>query len=186
MPRLFIAIDLPGEIKKNVCLLCAGLPGARWVHDDQIHLTLRFIGELAPDLFKELYSHLDEIRAKAFPLHLKGLGIFPPSGKPRVLWVGLKKSEPLEELRTRIDGVLRRLDIPLEKKKFSPHITIARLDKTEETRLGTYLADKNLFRQPPFRVNSFRLYSSILRPQGPIHTCEAEYFLSRPASGGQP
>ncbi len=177
MPRLFIAIDLPEEIKEGVISLCSGLPGARWVPDDQLHLTLRFLGEVDHSLFSELYNRLDEIRLKSFPLHLKGLGIFPTAQKPRVLWVGLKKSAPLMELRKRTDSVLRHLDIPLEKKKFSPHITIARLHKTPSPRLGTYLANNNLFRQPPFRVNSFRLYSSILKPKGAIHTCEAEYFL---------
>ncbi len=185
MPRLFIAIDLPPDIKEAVRKLCVGLPGARWVPDDQLHLTLRFIGDVEHTLFSELYDHLDEVKGKPFPLHLKGLGIFPPAGKPRVLWVGFKKSDALIELRKKVDSVARHLDIPLEKKKFSPHITIARLGKTPGPRLGTYLAGNNLFRQPPFRVNSFRLYSSILRPEGAIHTCEAEYFLDG-ASSKQP
>jgi 2'-5' RNA ligase len=178
MPRLFIAIDLPTDIKDMLHGLCSGLPGARWVPDDQLHLTLRFIGDVEHSLFAELYSRLDEVRATPFPLHLKGLGVFPNIGKPRVLWVGLKKSDPLKELRKKVDSVVRHLDIPLEKKKFSPHITIARLGKTPGPRLGSYITSNNLFKTPPFRVNSFRLYSSILRPQGAVHTCEAEYQLS--------
>ncbi|MEN8258809.1 MAG: RNA 2',3'-cyclic phosphodiesterase [Thermodesulfobacteriota bacterium] len=181
MPRLFIAIDLPDKIKEEVSLLCSGLPGARWVPDEQIHLTLRFIGEVEHPLVAELDSRLDEVRCKPFPLHIKGLGVFPSLSKPRVLWVGLKKSTALLELRKKVDSVVRHLDIPLEKKKFSPHITIARLHKRPGPRLGTYLAGNNLFRQPPFRVNSFRLYSSILKPEGAIHTCEAEYFLAPPS-----
>lgn len=177
MPRLFIAIDLPAEIKEAIHPLCSGLPGARWVPDDQLHLTLRFIGDLQHELFAGLYTRLDEVKAKPFPLHIKGLGTFPPRGKARVLWVGLKKSDALIELRKKVDSVLRRLEIPLEKKKFAPHVTIARLGKTPAPRLGNYLAANNLFRQPPFRVTSFRLYSSILRPDGAVHTCEAEYFL---------
>ncbi|PLX51104.1 MAG: RNA 2',3'-cyclic phosphodiesterase [Desulfobulbaceae bacterium] len=177
MPRLFIAIDLPADIKEAIKPLCCGLPGARWVPDDQLHLTLRFIGDLDHELFAELYAGLEEVKAKPFPLHIKGLGTFPPRGKPRVLWLGLKKSDALIDLRKKVDSVLRRLEIPLEKKKFAPHITIARLGKTPAPRLGTYLAANNLFRQPPFRVTSFHLYSSILKPEGAVHTCEAEYFL---------
>jgi 2'-5' RNA ligase len=179
MPRLFIAIDLPKEIKKAIHGLCSGLPGARWTPDDQLHLTLRFLGEVEQSLFAELYSRLDEIRGEAFPLHLTGLGVFPNTTAPRVLWVGLDKSDPLVELRTRVDSVVRDLNIPLEKKKFSPHITIARLDKPPGPRLGTYLAANNLFRPPPFQADSFRLYSSILRLDGAVHTCEAEYFLDK-------
>lgn len=178
MSRLFIAIDLPDDIKTAIRGLCSGLPGARWVPDDQLHLTLRFLGEVDHSLFAELYEGLEEIRCKPFPLHLKGLGVFPHTGKARVLWVGMKKSDALTELRKKVDSIVRRLDIPLEKKKFSPHITIARLQKTPAPRLGTYLAANNLFRQPPFRVNSIRLYSSILKPEGAVHTCEAEYFLT--------
>lgn len=177
MPRLFIAIDLPKQIKEATRSLCTGLPGARWVSDDQLHLTLRFLGEVEHSLFNELYHGLEEVKVEPFPLHLMGLGVFPNAENPRVLWVGLKKSTPLIELRKKIINVLRHLDIPLEKKKFSPHITIARLNKTPGPRLGTYLAANNLFTQPPFPVNSFRLYSSILQPEGAVHTCEAEYFL---------
>ena len=178
MPRLFLAIDLPADIKEAIEPLCCGLPGARWVPAEQIHLTLRFIGDLDHELSAELYSGLKEVKAKPFPLHIKGLGTFPPRGKPRVLWLGLKKSDALIELRKKVDSVLRRLEIPLEKKKFAPHITIARLGKTPAPRLGNYLAANNLFRQPPFRVTSFHLYSSILKPAGAIHTCEAEYPLN--------
>lgn len=177
MPRLFIALDLPAEIKAAIRLLCTGLPGARWVPDEQLHLTLRFIGDLNPSLLVEVKDHLAEVRAKPFPLHLEGVGLFPPVGRPRVLWVGLKKSDALLELRTEVDRVLEHLDIPPEKKKFAPHLTIARLAKRPEPLLGAYLLAHNLFRQPPFRVNSFRLYTSILRPAGAVHTCEAEYLL---------
>ena len=180
MPRLFIAIDLPEDIKEGISPLCTGLPGARWVRDEQLHLTLRFLGDVDHSLFSELYSGLDEVRTKPFPLHIKGLGVFPSGRKPRVLWVGLKKSAPLIELRKKVDSVMRHLDIPLERKRFSPHITIARFSKPPGPRLGDYLVGNNLFRQPPFRVNSFRLYSSILRPEGAIHNCEAEYFFDRP------
>ena len=119
MPRLFIAIDLPEEIKEEMSHLCTGLPGARWVPDEQLHLTLRFIGEVDHSLVAELYSRLEEVKHKPFPLHIKGLGVFPNLSKPRVLWVGLKKRTALVELRKKVDSIVRKLDIPLEKS--SPH-----------------------------------------------------------------
>ncbi len=177
MPRLFIALDLPAKIKAAIGLLCTGLPGARWVPAEQLHLTLRFIGDLPPSLLTEVKGQLAAVRAKPFPLQLEGLGLFPLVGRPRVLWVGLKKSDALLELRTEVDRALDHLDIPPDKKQFAPHLTLARLATIPAPLLDAYLLTHNLCRQPAFRVNSFRLYSSILRPEGAVHTCEAQYLL---------
>ena len=95
MPRLFIAVDLPDTIKENLESMSFGIPGAKWVRPEQLHLTVRFIGEVDGALFRDIKNILDEVSAAAFSLQLKGVGYFPPRGAPRVLWVGLEKSEPL-------------------------------------------------------------------------------------------
>lgn len=177
MPRLFIAIDLPVAVKQSLGGLCTELPGARWVPDDQLHLTLRFLGETDEARTAALACGLAALRPHPFPLHLKGLGFFPATGPPRILWVGLKKSAALLELHRQVEGVVRHLDLPEDRKKFSPHITLARLDPRAAPHLAAYLAAHPRFRQPPFRVTAFRLYASVLHPHGAVHTCLAEFPL---------
>ena len=95
MPRLFIAIDLPDTIKKNLETMFFGIPGARWVAPDQIHLTVRFIGDVDGALYLDIKNELEEVSISPFDIRLKGVGHFPPRGMPRVLWVGLDKNESL-------------------------------------------------------------------------------------------
>lgn len=177
MIRLFVAVDLPDSIKDELSGITFGLPGARWVEPDQLHLTVRFIGEVDGGLFADIRSALEDVRASQFPLELKGLGVFPPRKEPRVLWVGLEKSEGLWQLRKKVDSALSRVGLAPEKRKFSPHITLARLKQTPISRLTNFLSGNGLFALPPFQVTEFTLYSSQLTPKGAIHEPEAVYPL---------
>lgn len=177
MIRLFIAVDLPEPVKNELGRICFGLPGARWVDQEQIHLTLRFIGEVDGGLFREIRAGLDNVVTSPFPLLLKGLGCFPPRKEPHVLWVGVEKSEPLFQLRKKVDALLADLEIPPEKRKFSPHITLARLKETPLIRLTNFLSGNALFSLPEFQVTDFHLYSSILTAKGAFHQLEATYPL---------
>lgn len=178
MIRLFVAVDLPETIKNELSAICFGLPGAKWVPPDQLHLTLRFIGEVDGGLFREIRSDLEHVAAVGFPMCLKGLGYFPPRQEPRVLWVGMERSEQLLQLRKKVDRELASLGIPAEKRNFSPHITIARLRETPLVRLTNFLSGNALFTLPEFHVDSFYLYSSVLTPKGAIHQQEAVYPLA--------
>ncbi|MBU0909896.1 MAG: RNA 2',3'-cyclic phosphodiesterase [Proteobacteria bacterium] len=178
MIRLFVAVDLPENIKDELGRICFGLPGAKWVPPDQLHLTLRFIGEVDGGLFREIREDLENVEAKGFPMRLQGLGYFPPRKEPRVLWVGMEKSELLLQLRKRVDRQLTQLGIPAEKRNFSPHITIARLRETPLVRLTNFLSGNALFSLPEFQVDSFYLYSSVLTPKGAIHQQEGAYSLA--------
>ncbi len=178
MVRLFVAVDLPDAIKNELNAIAFGLPGAKWVPPDQLHLTVRFIGEVDGGLFREIQKDLESIEAKGFDLRLKGLGYFPPRQEPRVLWVGIEKSEALLHLRRKIDRQLNQLGIAAEKRNFSPHITIARLKETPVGRLTNFLSGNALFCLPKFYVDSFYLYSSVLTTKGAIHQQEAAYPLS--------
>ncbi len=180
MIRLFVAVDLPENIKEELGRICFGLPGAQWVPPDQLHLTLRFIGEVDGGLFREIREDLENVEARGFPMRLQGLGYFPPRQEPRVLWVGMEKSELLLQLRKRVDRQLAQLGIPAEKRNFSPHITIARLRETPLVRLTNFLSGNALFSLPEFQVDSFYLYSSILTPKGAIHQQEGAYSLAEP------
>ncbi len=179
MIRLFVAIDLPDAVKNGLSRICFGLPGAKWVQMDQIHLTLRFIGDVDGALFHDISSVLETVQDREFPLAIKGLGHFPPRKDPRVLWVGLEKCDELLSLRKKIDSCLVRLGVKSEKRKFAPHITLARLRKTPLSRMTTFLAGNALFSLPAFQVTSFFLYSSVLTPKGAIHTQEAVYRLNK-------
>lgn len=177
MIRLFIAIDLPESVKQEMARLCCGLPGARWVGTEQLHLTLRFIGEVDGGLFRDIRERLVEVRSEPFTLQLDGVGFFPPRGKPRVIWVGLKKSSELLQLRCRIESCLVAIGLEREGRKFSPHITLARLKNTPPVKVGRFLENHNLFLSRTWTVDEFFLYSSQLGRNGAIHRVEAGYPL---------
>ena len=166
MPRLFIAVDLPETIRENLESMSFGIPGAKWVSPEQLHLTVRFIGDVDGALFRDIKNILDEVNLASFSLQLKGVGYFPPRGAPRVLWVGLEKSEPLQLLRKKIDARLLRVRVEPEGRKFSPHITLARLKNSPVQKIANFLSGNGLFSQEPFQVEDFKLYSSILSPKG--------------------
>ena len=83
--RLFVAIDLPETVKERLAMICCGLPGARWVKPEQLHLTLRFIGEVNGDRFLDIRDNLMEVSSESFPLQLQGVGFFPPHKKPKIV-----------------------------------------------------------------------------------------------------
>ena len=174
---MFVAIDLPPDVVAQLQELCYGVPGARWVQPEQMHLTLRFIGEVDGGVFREIKEGLADIETEGFVLQVKGLGFFPPRKTPRVLWVGIAPVEEVSGLRRRIDNVLLGLGLGLEGRKFSPHITLARLHETPLARLGRFLAGNGLFATEVFPVSEFHLYSSQLTATGAFHTIEASYKL---------
>ncbi len=177
MIRLFVALDLPGAIKHAVDGLCYGLPGARWTAEDQLHLTLAFIGDVDPASFEEIRRDLGAVRGPALSLRLKGLGVFPPRGRPQVLWVGVEAGEPLYVLQKRVERTLARAGIAPEYRRYSPHVTLTRLKETPEKLVGAYLGAHALFKSEPFDLTSFQLFSSVLTPDGAEHSIEEHYPL---------
>ena len=178
MYRLFIAIDLPEQVKEAVAGIAGDLPGARRVPREQIHLTLRFIGEVDEGMFLAIKGLLSAVRSAPFSLTLKGVGHFPPGRHPRVLWVGMEESEPLRELRKMVELALIGAGVAAEERGFSPHITIARLKETPPTRVAVLEEKHRPFVAGPFPVGEFYLYSSILTREGAIHKREATCRLS--------
>lgn len=180
MHRLFVAIDLPQTVKHELTTLGCDLPGARRVRDEQLHLTLRFIGEVNDEIFQKIREKLAEIKSTAFTVRLVGLGVFPPRRQPHVLWVGIDPSDPITTLRDRVESTIVQLGLPPEERKFSPHITLARLKNTPINEVNRYLAGHDLFASSPFAVNTFALYSSVLSNKGATHQLEADYPLVPP------
>ncbi|MDZ7641895.1 MAG: RNA 2',3'-cyclic phosphodiesterase [Desulfurivibrio sp.] len=180
MYRLFTAVDLPPTVAESLAAMGFGLPGARWVPAEQLHLTLRFIGEVDGGIFKDIRAALGDVRSPPFTIKLQGFGCFPPRGPARVLWVGVEPAEPVTALFKRVEKTLVRPGLVApEKRKFAPHVTVARLDKVPSNRLGKFLAGNNLYASETFTVEQFHLYASELTPKGPFHTLEASYQLDR-------
>jgi 2'-5' RNA ligase len=179
MIRLFVAIDFPEEVRKLLSGMCCGIPGAKWIPEEQFHLTLRFIGEVDGGLFRDIMDTLADVRSASMSIRLRGLGYFPPRKQPRVLWVGIEPASEVSLLRDRIESKLVRLGLEPERRKFSPHVTLARLDDPPLPKLTRYLAGNALFASDTFEVNEFSLYSSVLTPKGAIHQIEAAYPLEK-------
>ncbi|MEW6271776.1 MAG: RNA 2',3'-cyclic phosphodiesterase [Thermodesulfobacteriota bacterium] len=177
MYRLFVSVELPDELKQSLARMCCDVPGARWLEPDEMHLTVRFIGEVDGVVFRDVMDALGDVELAPFELALRGVGHFPPRGEPRVLWAGLERSVELKALHDKIESALVRAGIEPERRKFSPHVTLARLKGTPERAVGSFIAMNGLYRSDPFRVDEFHLYSSRLSAKRAVHRSEAVYPL---------
>lgn len=175
--RLFTALSLPDPVARSLMLLQSGVPGARWQSRQQLHLTLRFIGEVDGAVAGEIDDALAAIAAPGFTLELKGTGSFG-GRKPRDLWAGVAANEPLNHLSRKIESALQRIGLPPDERKFTPHVTLARLRNTPPGAVMDYLADHALFAAAPFAVTVFALYSSKLTGDGSIYRVEKDYALT--------
>jgi len=182
MHRLFVAIELPETVKDRLARLQIGLPGARWVSYDNLHLTLRFIGEVDSVQADDIYAALGRVHAAGFTIELCDLGLFPPRGMPHTLWVGVRRLPALEQLKGRIDGALIGAGIGPDDRKFLPHVTIARLHGVRAARLGALLGEIVVDARASFEVRSFALFSSTLGHGGANYTVEAEFSLEHAAA----
>jgi 2'-5' RNA ligase len=175
--RLFTALALPDEITRPLLLMQAGVPGARWQKREQLHLTLRFIGEVDGAEANAIDDALAAITAPSFALELKGVGSF--GGKnPRDLWAGAAPNEALAHLNRKIESALQRIGLEPEARKFTPHVTLARLKNSPRGAVMDYLTDHALYASMPFAVTAFCLYSSKLTSDGSIYRVEKEYGLA--------
>lgn len=158
--------------------ICFGIKNARWVPQDQMHLTLRFLGNCDENQFQDTLAALSQVRIQTFSISPEGVGYFPPRGNPRVLWVGIKQCPELLALRKSIDTALSRTGLAEERKKFHPHITVARMrDNTHSSAIIPFLTQNSLFKTERSTVKEFHLYSSILRQDGALHRIEETYTL---------
>jgi 2'-5' RNA ligase len=174
--RLFVGIGFPPELKLRLSLLCSGVQGARWVDPGNFHLTLRFIGEIGGDVAADIDEGLARLRARRFTLQLAGTGIFG-GDKPRSLWVGVERCAELVALRDKVEQTLIRVGLMPEPRKFSPHVTLARLHNPALDELGGFLAAHAQFRADPVPVEGFSLIASLQTKAGSVYEDQAEYRL---------
>jgi len=177
--RLFVALDLPWDLRERlVGLSGGGIPGARWVPPENYHLTLRFIGETPGYMAEEIDNALSGLKAPGFSLVLAGVGTFAKAGRSVTLWVGVERNPQLDHLRGKIETALQRCGLEPERRRFQPHVTLARLDNVTEIRLVPFVQAHNLFRAEPVRIEHFTLFSSRLGKEQPVYTPEVEYELT--------
>lgn len=177
--RLFVGLELPWELRRRIAMLAgAGIPGARWVPMENYHVTLRFIGETPRYLAEEIDQALAVLKAPAFTLTLAGVGTFAKGGRSQTLWIGVERSEPLERLQGKIETALQRCGLEPERRRFQPHLTLARLDGGAEMKVAAFVQAHNLFRSDPVPVDHFTLFSSLLGKDQAVYSAEVEYPLA--------
>lgn len=167
--RLFIAIEIPDDLKKALGKLRLDIPGARQVPDGQIHLTLAFLGEVDEETVATLTGELSRIRSPSFELCLSGAGCFPDRRRPRVLWVGLEQEQRLNDLVDLLRKAALECGIPQEDRPFSAHITLARFKIPASIEVGAFLEQHAKLGLRPFPVREFTLFQSLLTPQETSH-----------------
>lgn len=177
MNRVFVAIAPPPHIRERLALLRPALPGAKLVPPENLHLTLRFVGEVDNPTLDEVAASLDQVNKAPFELRCNGLGTFENRGKPSALWAGIDPSADLEGLRGRVEAAVRSAGLEPDHTKYSPHFTLARMRGTPVDMLVDYIQGHEPFTTESFTVDSFQLYRSFLKSGAPVYRVEAVYPL---------
>ncbi|HUZ14239.1 MAG TPA: RNA 2',3'-cyclic phosphodiesterase [Caulobacteraceae bacterium] len=177
MIRLFAAIAIPGEIGETLARRQQGLPGARWRPASALHLTLRFIGEVAETTAEDVDAELALVAGPALSLELESVGVFQEGDEIRALWAGASENEPLRRLAARCEAAARRAGLAPERRVWRPHVTLAYLRRADPARVATWVQANSLLKSPLFQVKSFGLYSSHLGQSGASYQLERLYRL---------
>lgn len=178
MLRLFVGIALPADLRDRLARLQHGVPGAKWVAPENLHLTLRFIGEVDEDVAEDIDRQLATVRCPAFPCEVGGMGRFGGNGGARVLWVGVTPDPGLVHLRDRVEKACVRAGLEPEGRKYKPHVTLARFKGKAPPRADEVVAANTGWRGGTFTPDHFTLYRSILGHEGPAYSVLAEYPLA--------
>ncbi|WAT17995.1 RNA 2',3'-cyclic phosphodiesterase [Aurantiacibacter sp. MUD11] len=172
--RLFVALHPPESVCDALLDTMEGIPGARWQDADNLHLTLRFIGEVDRHTAADIETALEQVPFTPFPLELAGVGHFEGKGRAKAIWAGVVPSAPLDELQMRVEMACRRAGLPAETRKFIPHVTLARLNAGSGP-IGDWLARHGRLRLGPWQVEGFSLIESHLTANGSIYQDVASF-----------
>lgn len=178
MHRLFVALRPPRAIRERLLALMGGVPGARWQVDEQLHLTLRFVGEVGTHQAEDVAAALDSVRHMPIELRLAGCGMFDDSrGKPNALWAGVTPREPLAALHRKVDQAIVRAGLEPERRAYLPHITLARMSGSAGP-VDRWLAEHAALASDPFTIDAMSLYESRLGHGGASYEPVARYALT--------
>ncbi len=180
MPRLFIALPVPEDISDALAGLQSGVPDARWVALENLHVTLCFAGEVQGGVMRDLAEELSDIAGPRFPIAIAGVEQFSSGKQPRALVALVEKSDRLDWLHQKVSTVARNCGIEIERRKFRPHVTLARFPNGAETghHIAQFMASFSTFRAGPWLADHFALYSSRYGGGGRVYTEEAAYDLT--------
>jgi RNA 2',3'-cyclic 3'-phosphodiesterase len=180
MHRLFVAIRPPEAVRQLLIDSMHGVSGLRWQVDEQLHLTLRFIGEVERPLAEDLALALGKVRFEPFAIRIAGVGRFEQRGRG-ALWAGVEPRAPLAALAAKVERVCVDVGLPAERRAFHPHITLARWGRSGAVSLDPFLARHAALVSDPFEVDAFHLYQSHLGRDGAHYEAVADYPLSATA-----
>jgi 2'-5' RNA ligase len=164
MHRLFVAIRPPAGVRDRLLELMQGVPGLRWQDDDQLHLTLRFIGEVERPVAEDLAAGLEHIRFDVFPIALDGVGRFDRR-RGGALWAGVSPKDKLKALAQKVERACQAAGLPPERRAFHPHITLPRWSKAAPD-LAPFIQRHAGLKSDPWEVENFALYKSHLARDG--------------------
>lgn len=176
MHRLFVAIRPPAPVRARLMAAMGGVAAARWLTEAQLHLTLRFIGDVDRHGARDVDAALNSVHHPPFEIALAGLGAFDRRGEPVTLWAGVAPHAPLRALHRKIDQALVRAGLPPEGRAYRPHITLARLPRGAGP-VGGLIERSAEVSGPAFEVDEFRLYESRFTPDGPAYSVAERYSL---------
>jgi len=181
MPRLFTGIEIPAEQREEIARLRQPLPGnSRWMEPENLHLTLRFAGDIDNAHAQEFADRLASIDVHAFEIRLAGLGAFG-GNEPRSIWAGIEAGPELEALARANERAARASGLPPEPRTFKPHVTVARLKYANASDIARVLGRIGAFRGLPFTVGRFVLFSSRPKMGGGPYVVEEAF----PLRGGE-
>jgi 2'-5' RNA ligase len=176
MPRLFTGIELPPGVAGQLALLRGGIVGARWLEPGDYHITLRFVGDIDARVARDIDETLADIRRPSAPVRFEGLSWFG-GDKPRAIIAKVKPEPALMDLQAEQERLLRRIGIEPETRKYTPHVTLARLRGARQAAIAGYLAERGALVADAFIAQRFVLYSAREGSGGGPYVVEAAYPL---------
>jgi 2'-5' RNA ligase len=177
MPRIFTGLEIPSDVAQSLAMLRGGLPGARWIDPENYHVTLRFIGDVDESLAREVASLLGRVRRTSLQLRFDGLSSFG-GRRPRAVIATLAQTPALMELQAEHERLMQRVGLEPEGRKYTPHVTLARLRETASRQVAEYLSTRALIAPLPFAVSRFVLFSARASVGGGPYVVEAAYPLA--------
>ncbi|MDZ7658404.1 RNA 2',3'-cyclic phosphodiesterase [Fodinibius sp.] len=176
--RLFIAIPLPKGVKQQLLDLQQPIEGIRWQSQEQMHLTLKFVGEVDKTTVSELREELDNIVHSDFSMTISGIGYFPEGKQPKVVWAGIKENANLQELHKKVENRCEKMGIAPENRPYKPHVTIGRTKNAYKRSVTSFINQHKKFGIQNIQVNEFVLFESELHPDGARHHPLQTYLLN--------